>query len=275
MEERIIKSAVFLLLFINGILDWKKGEISLASLGAFGAAGIGLNMWLDYQSFFEVAGGIGLGILLLVTAFFTREAIGFGDGLLLCVTGIYLGFWENLNLLFLGAVCSDSGFWYSGRKNKAGRSGSAGSLFTAGIYGEVDFVREKLKKGSFTVEASMLIPFLILILFVFLCLCLYLHDRSVLSSCAAELAGKGAAEKYQTEKELEAWLQGQAAGLARGKLLCLRETEAAVKVTKQKITVSYMGRTGLLGGLTAKEEEQAARLNPTKRLRSIRELKKL
>ena len=71
------------------------------------------------------------------------------------------------------------------------------------------------------------------------------------------------------------WLQGQAAGLARGKLLCLRETEAAVKVTKQKITVSYMGRTGLLGGLTAKEEEQAARLNPTKRLRSIRELKKL
>ena len=106
MEERIIKSAVFLLLFINGILDWKKGEISLASLGAFGAAGIGLNMWLDYQSFFFVAGGIGLGILLLVTAFFTREAIGFGDGLLLCVTGIYLGFWENLNLLFLGAVCS-------------------------------------------------------------------------------------------------------------------------------------------------------------------------
>ena len=136
-------------------------------------------------------------------------------------------------------------------------------------------MREKLKKGSFTVEASMLIPFLILILFVFLCLCLYLHDRSVLSSCAAELAGKGAAEKDQTEKELEAWLQGQAAGLARGKLLCLRETEAAVKVTKQKITVSYMGRTGLLGGLTAKEEEQAARLNPTKRLRSIREVKKL
>jgi len=136
-------------------------------------------------------------------------------------------------------------------------------------------VREKLKKGSFTVEASMLIPFLILILFVFLCLCLYLHDRSVLSSCAAELAGKGAAEKYQTEKELEAWLQGQAAGLARGKLLCLKDTEASVKVTKQKITVSYTGRSSLLGGLSVKEEGEAVRLNPTKRRWSIREIKRL
>ena len=51
-------------------------------------------------------------------------------------------------------------------------------------------MRRRLTRGSFTVEASMLIPFIILVLFVFLCLCLYLHDRSVLSSCAAELAGK-------------------------------------------------------------------------------------
>ncbi|GFI09167.1 hypothetical protein IMSAGC007_01625 [Lachnospiraceae bacterium] len=121
----------------------------------------------------------------------------------------------------------------------------------------------------------MLIPFIILVLFVFLCLCLYLHDRSVLSSCAAELAGKGAAEKYRSEKELEAWLEGQAAGLAGGKLLCLRGTEASVKVTKQRITVSYRGKTSLLGGLKVKEEEQAVRLNPAKRLRNIRELKKI
>lgn len=106
MEEKIIKSAVFLLLLINGILDWRKGEVSLVSLLCFGAAGIGLNVWLGYQSLLEAAGGAGLGILLLLTAFLTGEAIGFGDGFLLCVTGIYLGFWENLNLLFLGAVLS-------------------------------------------------------------------------------------------------------------------------------------------------------------------------
>ncbi len=136
-------------------------------------------------------------------------------------------------------------------------------------------MKGRLRKGSFTVEASMLLPFLILTIFTFLCLCLYLHDRSVLSSCAAELAGKGAAEKYQNEKELEIWLQGQANGLARGKLLCLREVETSIKVTKQTVTVSYTGSTSLLGGLTVREEEQAVRLNPTMKLRSARELKRI
>ena len=51
------------------------------------------------------------------------------------------------------------------------------------------------KSGSFTVEASLLLPFLIFIIFAFFILSLYLHDRSVLASCAAELAGKGALRK--------------------------------------------------------------------------------
>lgn len=136
-------------------------------------------------------------------------------------------------------------------------------------------MKKRLQKGSFTVEASMLLPFLIFIIFAFFCLCLYLHDRSVLSSCAAELAGKGAAEKYRSEKELESWLQGQAVGLAKGKLLCLRDLKASVKVTQKIVTVNYTGSTSLLGGLKVKEEEQAVRLNPTVRLRSHREIKRI
>lgn len=105
MEEKIVKLLVFFLLLFNSFLDWKKREISLLSLAGFGVVGIGLNLWLGYQSVAEAAGGVALGILLLATAFFTQEAIGFGDGLLICITGIYLGFWENLGLLFIGAVC--------------------------------------------------------------------------------------------------------------------------------------------------------------------------
>lgn len=105
MEEKIIKGLVLLLLLINGLQDYRKGEISLLSLAGFGSLGIGLNLWLRYQSVGEMIGGIGLGIALLVTAFFTREAIGFGDGLLICVTGIHLGFWGNLSLLFSGTIC--------------------------------------------------------------------------------------------------------------------------------------------------------------------------
>lgn len=105
MEERIVKLLVLFLLLFNSFLDWRKREVSLFSLGGFGVVGIGLNLWLGYQSVIEAAGGVALGILLLAAAFFTREAIGFGDGLLICITGIYLGFWENLSLLIAGAVC--------------------------------------------------------------------------------------------------------------------------------------------------------------------------
>lgn len=70
------------------------------------------------------------------------------------------------------------------------------------------------RTGSFTVEASLLLPLLIFLIFVFFVLSLYLHDRSVLASCAAELAGKGAYRKYETDEHLESWLAGQARGLA-------------------------------------------------------------
>lgn len=105
MEEKIVKLLVLFLLLINSFLDWRKRKVSLLSLGGFGAVGIGLNLWLGYQSIAEAAGGVALGILLLAAAFFSQEAIGFGDGLLICITGIYLGFWENLSLLFTGVVC--------------------------------------------------------------------------------------------------------------------------------------------------------------------------
>ena len=102
-------------------------------------------------------------------------------------------------------------------------------------------MREKMKQGSFAVEASFVLPFLVLIVFVCICLALYLHDRSVLASCAAETAGKGAARKYRSEKELEAELSEEALALAFDRLMVCRELEVSVKVTAKSVTVSYTG----------------------------------
>ncbi len=131
------------------------------------------------------------------------------------------------------------------------------------------------RQGSFTVEASLLLPFLILLLYVFLILGMYLHDRSILASCAAELAGKGALRKYETEEHLESWLRGQAEGLAEEKLLLLRLTEVSAEVDRSSVTVSYVGSTSLLGGLRAEETETAERLNPVNFIRNSRRLKNL
>ena len=111
------------------------------------------------------------------------------------------------------------------------------------------------RRGSFTVEASILMPFLILIVFVMVCLGLFWHDRSVLASCAAELAGKGAARKYETDAHLESWLTTEAAGLVEGRLYLLRVTERGAKISWGKITVTYTGYSPLLGGLKTREQE--------------------
>ena len=132
--------------------------------------------------------------------------------------------------------------------------------------------KQRLRRGSLAVEASILVPFLIFIVFAFLCLCLYLHDRSVLVACAAELAGKGVAQKYQSEEALEEWLNAQARGLAEGRLLAVREFEVSVKVTAQKVVVGYRGSTPLLGGLELQEEAYAKRLNPVTFIRGGRQL---
>ncbi len=118
-----------------------------------------------------------------------------------------------------------------------------------------------------------MLPFLLLICFVMLCLGLYWHDRSVLASCAAELAGKGAARKYETDAHLESSLRTEAAGLVDGRLYLLQVTESSVEVSAGKITVSYQGYSPLLGGLEIGEQEYAARQNPVSTLRRSRQLK--
>ncbi len=130
----------------------------------------------------------------------------------------------------------------------------------------------RLRTGSLSVEASVLMPFLTLLVFVFLCLGMYLHDRSVLAASAAELAGKGAARKYQTEEALENWLQGQAAGLVKERLLTVQDMKVYVDVTTQKVTVRYQAKTPLLGGMELFEEAFAKRVNPVMFLRISRQL---
>ena len=104
MEKIVVNGLVGLLLAVNSYLDWKKHEISLVSLLVFGMAGVGVNWGFGYQPLEEVLGGVLLGMLMVLATYFTEEAIGFGDGLLLAVTGLFLGFWETLHLLVRGLL---------------------------------------------------------------------------------------------------------------------------------------------------------------------------
>ncbi len=93
---------VVLLLFWNAFRDLRRHEISLPSLGLFTIAGLLANLLLGYQSEKHMMTGLGVGLFLLLASALTKGAIGLGDGLMLCVTGIFLGGEENFQLLTAG-----------------------------------------------------------------------------------------------------------------------------------------------------------------------------
>lgn len=107
MSRYWIEGAVALLLLGNAALDGKRQEISLGSLALFAAAGLAVNLQTGYRGIEEMLCGAAPGLLLLLVSLLTKGAVGFGDGLLLCVTGIFLGGTENTRLLFRGLLlCS-------------------------------------------------------------------------------------------------------------------------------------------------------------------------
>lgn len=104
---------------INAVCDLKKREIALWNIVLFGAIGICLMMadtqiaWRDHVS------GLLIGVLFLGIAAVTREGIGYGDGMVIGVCGLYLGFFKTLYLVFYALLfCSAASAVLLMRKKK-------------------------------------------------------------------------------------------------------------------------------------------------------------
>ncbi|MCR4610625.1 MAG: prepilin peptidase [Lachnospiraceae bacterium] len=120
------------LLGVCGFEDIKIKRIRLVVVNLFAILGIVFHLVYERISWLDMLGGAAIGIVLLIIGYFSKEKIGYGDGLLFMATGIYLGFWNNLALLWM-------------------------STALAGIYGLIMLLFKKKKKSS----EIPLIPFVL------------------------------------------------------------------------------------------------------------------
>lgn len=98
----IIKTIILgVFLLIEGIRDLQKHEVSMITVAVIGVIGVILQLGILQENGLEIFSGILVGIVLLLLAKMTREKIGYGDGWIFVVTGIYLGFRGNIYLLLL------------------------------------------------------------------------------------------------------------------------------------------------------------------------------
>ena len=120
------------LLGVCGLEDIKIKRIRLAVVNIFAILGIVFHIIYERITWLDMLGGAAVGVLLLIIGYFSKEKIGYGDGLLFMATGIYLGFWNNLVLLWL-------------------------STSLAGIYGLILMLFKKRKRDS----EIPLVPFML------------------------------------------------------------------------------------------------------------------
>lgn len=93
------ENIIFAFLTLFSVEDIKKRRINLLPVLIFLICGIIFQFVAGKLTFLEILGGASLGIFLLCVSRVTHEAMGYGDGFIFLVTGVFLGVWENFQLL--------------------------------------------------------------------------------------------------------------------------------------------------------------------------------
>lgn len=109
-KNKMIQS--YTLLGMLGICAWedyRRKRVLVYPVLAFAIAGLVLHLCYMDITIFNMLAGIAIGCILLLVSRITGGRIGIGDGMILIVSGIYLGFTENIRLFFHGLLLC--GIW--------------------------------------------------------------------------------------------------------------------------------------------------------------------
>ena len=98
----IYLAGMFLMLLVGSIEDLKDRRINPYWLLLHAAFAVGARLVLG--EILPGLAGVTIGLMLIGAAFVSHQKVGYGDGLVFVVCGLYLGFWENFSLLFLSLV---------------------------------------------------------------------------------------------------------------------------------------------------------------------------
>ena len=149
--------------------DHRLKLLSVRRFWVFG--GIGLIWFLICKPFswMELAGGAGLGLVLLWVSHVSKEQFGAGDAWIFFISGMFLGAEENMRLLLWSLIIC--GIYSMGMLLLKRRSRKERIAFAPFVLGaEVLLLLRKcqFRRGSLTVEASLIFPVLVLLLMFFL-----------------------------------------------------------------------------------------------------------
>lgn len=92
------------MLGICSIEDIRKKQVQVYLVLVFGIIGMIFHLLYRSLSIGNIFCGMMLGVILMVVSKITSGSVGMGDGLILMVTGVYLGIGSNVKLFFHGLL---------------------------------------------------------------------------------------------------------------------------------------------------------------------------
>lgn len=94
---------------VHSLEDIREQKITVTVTLFSGILGVLLHLLFQNRSIYEMLLGVIPGIGVLALSCLAKGQIGIGDGMIFMLTGLYLGFWDNLLLMFLSFTLA--GIW--------------------------------------------------------------------------------------------------------------------------------------------------------------------
>lgn len=100
----ISRAVMVIFLGICSWMDIRKRSIYVWIIAMFGIIGAVLGILCKPISCINIMAGIVVGVATMLVSRWSKGGIGMGDGMVLCITGIYLGGYKNLSLLLAALI---------------------------------------------------------------------------------------------------------------------------------------------------------------------------
>lgn len=122
-------------------------------------------------------------------------------------------------------------------------------------------------KGSFTIEATVVIPVVLFVVGVLLYLLFYYHDKNVIFAAAHETVVYGSYLENPDEEDLKKHIEER----IKGKFLLFSSTKSDITIQKEEIAMQVTAKKGMM---SLEVNVAAARTYPERYIRSIQKMKK-
>lgn len=127
---------------------------------------------------------------------------------------------------------------------------------------------KKRLRGSFTVEAAVIIPLILMVLGVALHVLFYYHDKNILMGTVHETVAYGAGLEATEEATLENYFNQR----IKGKLMLFTQVENEIQIEDKKVSITCIARKS---SMSLQVEGVINRTDPENYIREVRKIIKI